>query len=166
MASPRHNIALLLSWLSLIVSALAATDSPKPGAAPTESQPLDFLGQKPPGTIPKRFAPEVISLKGAVHGSIAFSPDGSEIYWTLFPPEYRDTPPMIMYVKETDGGWTSPDTAGFCDENGAGEISISPSGDRLYFSSRRPLPQNWGYQLQHGTREWGGRQDLVRGEVR
>jgi hypothetical protein len=155
MTSPHRSIALSLSWLLLIVSALAATNDSKTDRASAENPPLDFLGQKPPGTAPERFAPEVISMEGAVHGSIAFFPDGSEIYWTLFPPDYQDTPPMIMYVKKTDGGWTSPDTAGFCDENGAAEISISPAGDRLYFASRRPPPETWGAPAEPGSREWG-----------
>jgi len=60
-----------------------------------------------------------------------------------------------MCVKRSGNGWTAPSVVPFSDVNGAGEISISPSGDRLYYSSRRPLPQSWGYQLQRGTREWG-----------
>ncbi len=114
-----------------------------------------YLGESPPGTVPKPFAAHVIHLDDSVHGSIAFHPDGTEIYWTLYPSTSTADPPMIMFVKEVEGVWTSPEKAPFCDEHGAGEISITPSGDRLYFSSRRPLPPAWGEQLRPGTREWG-----------
>lgn len=123
-------------------------------SAEAKSGGVDFLGQVRPGTIPEQFAPDVIRLDGAIHGSIAFRPDGSEIYWTLHPSDYIEKPSQIMYVRKTDDGWTSPAVAPFCDENGAGEISISPAGDRLYFTSRRPLPEAWGPPPQPGSREW------------
>jgi hypothetical protein len=61
---------------------------------------------------------------------------------------------MIMCVKKDGGEWTAPLVAPFCDSHGAGEISISPSGDRLYFASRR-WPPNWGTPPSPGSREWG-----------
>ena len=124
-------------------------------AAPAGNLVVDYLGQAPPGTTPERFAPGIISMAGAIHGSIAFNRDASEIYWTLQPSDFLENPPRIMCVRKTDRGWTEPAAVPICDENGAGEISISPSGDRLFFSSRRPLPRDWGYQPQRGSREWG-----------
>jgi hypothetical protein len=113
-----------------------------------------YFGETPPDATPKRFAPEIVRLDGAIHGSIAFSPDGSEIYWTLFPPSADDGPPKLMYVKEVGGKWLSPQVAPFCDEYGATEISISPDGRRLYYGSRRPWPDEGRRQPRPGSREW------------
>jgi hypothetical protein len=44
------------------------------------STPTFYLSQPPPTRNPQVFAPDVVKLYGAIHGSIAFMPDGSEIY--------------------------------------------------------------------------------------
>jgi len=143
--------ALMVGLFALVIPSLESNDQ----SVQADNRPGFFLGQTPPGTTPVRFAPDLIALDGAIHGSIAFYPDGSEIYWTLYSSDTPDDPPMIMFVRMTEGVWSEPSIAPFCDEHGAGEISITPSGDRLYFSSRRPLPAEWGQRLQPGTREWG-----------
>ena len=112
-----------------------------------------YLGQKPPGAKPEMFAPEIIFTKNAIHGSIAFYPDGTEIYWTLYPPTYAIKDPPIMYTKQIDERWTLPQAVEFCEKYGALEISISPDGQKMYFESRRPVPDSWGKQPKKGTRE-------------
>lgn len=148
-----------LLWASTLllttVSTWAPTNQLASGSLTDNSDNTDYLGQILPGTVPDRFASDVIRSDGAIHGSIAFSPDASEIYWTLWASDFLDNPPRIMCVKRTEGGWSQPAAVSVCDNYGAGEISISPTGDRVSFSSRRPLPPNWGYQLQPQTREWG-----------
>lgn len=148
----KTNLLILLFGIVLLILPEGELASDPP---PKEDGPIDYLGQLPPGQVPERFAPGIIRLAGAIHGSIAFSPDASEIYWTLWNSNSLNNPPKILYVKRSDSGWTEPAAVFANDAHGAGEISISPSGDRLYFSSRRPLPPDWGYQLQRGTREWG-----------
>lgn len=154
----RALLGLLLASAVLLHAAVAPAKRKTPADAESSASNVPvhpYLGESPPGTVPKPFAPHVIHLKDSIHGSIAFYPDGTEIYWTLYSHDSAADPPMIMFVKEVEGIWTSPKTVPFCDEHGAGEISISPSGDRLYFGSRRPLPPSWGEQLRPGTREWG-----------
>jgi hypothetical protein len=153
-AKCRLSVSLCVVIIGM-AGVLASIDEPVFGLPPAQGSHIDYLGQTPPDTIPKPFAPDVIRLDGAIHGSIAFSPDASEIYWTHWASDFLDNPPFIMYVKRTDTGWTNPARVSICDESGAGEISISPSGHRLYFSSRRALPADWGFQLEPGTREWG-----------
>lgn len=150
---PRTAISLLFVLIAAYMSVLA--DDLEIKAELAENQHIDYLGQAPPGITPEKFAPDIISLEGAIHGSIAFYPDGLEIYWTLCLPSFPKTVPMVMYVKKIENTWTAPSMTLFSDENGAAEISISPSRDRLYFASRRPLPRDWEYQLEPGTREWG-----------
>jgi 7,8-dihydropterin-6-yl-methyl-4-(beta-D-ribofuranosyl)aminobenzene 5'-phosphate synthase len=43
-----------------------------------------YLGQEPPGATPKAFAPGVISTSNLEHSAPAFSPDGREVYWSLW----------------------------------------------------------------------------------
>jgi hypothetical protein len=43
-----------------------------------------YLGQKPPGTTPERFAPEIIPDHFFPHSRLIISPDGKRIYWTAF----------------------------------------------------------------------------------
>ena len=134
-----------------------------------------YLDQTPPGRTPEPFAPGIIAAEGAAHGSIAFSPDGTEIYWVL----QKGTPgerPAVMMVKREGGKWQSPRKVEAIGPHGAGEIHISPGGDRLYFVSARPWPEDWGRQPRPGTREaqkvwylerqgdaWGAAQALPQG---
>jgi hypothetical protein len=106
-----------------------------------------YLGQKPPGTLPEPFAPRIIVSENAVHGCIAFYPDGKEIYWIFHPPDYGRNPPVIHFIRQVDGIWTKPGILEFSSEYGAITISISPDGTKLFFTSKRPWPASWGKQL-------------------
>ena len=109
---------------------------------PTLSGP--YLGQKPPGEFPVAFAPSIVSLAGALHGCIAFTPDGKEVYWIFLPSDDGQRPPAVNYVKLVDGRWTKPGILEFSREYGPGSLNVSPDGTKLYFSSRRPWPESWG----------------------
>ena len=111
-----------------------------------------YLNQLPPGRVPQAFAPGILSLEGAVHGSIAFSPDGTEIYWVLQKGTPAERPNLMVSILK-DGVWQSPESVEAVKPYGASEIHISPDGDRLYFVSARPWPQEWGRQPLAGTRE-------------
>ena len=105
-----------------------------------------YLGQTPPGVLPEAFAPSIIFFEKAVHGSIAFSPDGKEIYWIFHPATYGLSAPPIHFVKEVDGRWTEPAVLEFSKDHGAVNISISPDGTKLFFNSKRPWPESRGRQ--------------------
>ena len=51
-----------------------------------------YLGQKPPSRTPELFAPHIIST-GNQHGSVYFSPDGLEVYFSQMFPQ----PSLIMH---------------------------------------------------------------------
>ena len=118
-----------------------------------EDQPSDFpvikglyLGQEPPGELPQVFAPSIIFSENAIHGQIAFHPNGKEIYWIFHSPTYALNPPRINCIKQIDGYWTKPWIVPFSKRYGAINISISPDGKKLYFNSNRPWPSSWGKQ--------------------
>jgi len=105
-----------------------------------------YLGQKAPGELPEAFAPSIIFSENAVHGQIAFYPDGKEIYWIFHPATYGQNPPTINFIKRVDGQWTKPGILEFSKEYGAISICISPDGTKLFFNSKRLWPDSWGQQ--------------------
>jgi ankyrin repeat protein len=94
-----------------------------------------WLGQTEPGDSPERFALGIVSGHGfnSEHSPAAFSPDGTEVYWT------RAFRGPILLSRLEDGRWTRPRPAPFVSEYGEGEPIFSPDGERLYFLSMRPL---------------------------
>jgi len=93
-----------------------------------------YLGQVPPDGEPELFAPDIVS--GAVdddnHGSIAFMPDGKEIYWNM-----RG---KIWMTKLLNDKWTEPGIASFCN-NGFYMYDnpfITPDGQKMFFTSTQP----------------------------
>jgi Tol biopolymer transport system component len=98
-----------------------------------------YLGQKSSGMKPEIFAPGVISKAGFhLHSSLAFSPDGSEIYFTKFisEPEVQGT---IYFMKQEGNRWTEPRKAFFSGIYNDDSALFTPDGKRLYFSSNRPF---------------------------
>ena len=97
-----------------------------------------YLGQKPPGMTPEIFAPGIISNAGFhLHSSLAFSPDGREIYFTKFisEPEVQGT---IYFMRQEGNRWTVPRKAFFSGVYNDDSAVFTPDGKRLYFSSNRP----------------------------
>jgi ankyrin repeat protein len=91
-----------------------------------------YVGQTP-GDELQMFAPGIINDQD--HGTIAFSPDGQEVYWP--------TGKAIKMMKVRDGRWTEPAYAPF---SGPRDIDfyddvpyVTPDNKRLFFMSKRPL---------------------------
>jgi hypothetical protein len=112
-----------------------------------------YLGQEPPGELPEAFAPSIIFDENAIHGNIAFSPDGKEIYWVFHPPTYGQNPPPIQFIRLVNSQWTRPGILGFSEEYGVMNISMAPDGKKLFFTSKRPWPSSWGHQPAGNTLE-------------
>jgi hypothetical protein len=93
-----------------------------------------YLGQKPPGREPALFAPGIISRDDYFeHSAALFTPDGKEVYWTAKANDRRDY--KIYSMKMTDGKWSRPEVAAFCQENKYYQsLFLSPDGQRLYFT--------------------------------
>jgi len=111
----------------LLVSLGANTD---PQKFPMITGP--YLGQTPPDTIPKQFAPGIVY---ASHSTVSVSPDEKELYW--------GNGYSILYSKIQDGQWTKPDYVPFSGENERMFYDdvpfVTPDNRRLFFTSQRPV---------------------------
>lgn len=102
-----------------------------------------YLGQNPPGLKPVIFAPGIISLPDRNESHPTFSPDGNQFFFAVPNDNWRKV--KIMYMKNTNGHWTTPDTIYFEDlfhdprgKYKYGEPFFSPDGKKLFFQSTRP----------------------------
>lgn len=108
-----------------------------------------YLGQNQPDSKPLIFAVGIISSIWGLHSSLAFSPDGNEVYWApmIEIPGEAYSRGGIWYMKRVNNRWTAPEPAPFSAtyDGNDGESFFSPDGKRLYFNSDRPNPlQNNG----------------------
>jgi Tol biopolymer transport system component len=115
----------------LFASQLIAQPGPREatGSMPTTA----YLGQKPPGEKPERFAPAILAANGFL-GRLAFSPDGCECFFTVGDATYSTM--RLFLTRSVNGVWTpqvrAPFTEGF---EKAGEPFFSPDGNKLYFTA-------------------------------
>ncbi|MEL6537406.1 MAG: hypothetical protein AAFQ98_18440, partial [Bacteroidota bacterium] len=123
-----HRITLLLGLFIALMAACEVT-------SPVDSFPsFPTLGHHP--TTPEVFAPYHIST-AQVQRDLAVSPDSSLVLYTLATPDRSFT--VIMEVRRTQEGWTSPQIASFSGKYTDLEPAFSPNGKWLYFSSNRPI---------------------------
>jgi ankyrin repeat protein len=102
----------------------------------------DYLGQKPPGRDPEAFAPDIVGGAFSLAGTIVFSPDGSEAYWSEMVPSPKPGfgAGRTMVSRRVNGRWTYPEVA-MVGSNAMGVMPvISADGKRVYDTSLRALP--------------------------
>ncbi len=106
-----------------------------------------YLGQEPPGLEPVLFAPGVVSTDTA-EWSTAFTPDGLEVFFGLF----AEGSTYILHMKSDRGRWTEPAVASFSGKYPDYDLTMSPNGNRVYFTSLRP-ESGAGPQIENTARE-------------
>jgi hypothetical protein len=91
-----------------------------------------YLGQQPPGDVPKVFAPGVLSTHLHEY-SIAISPDGREIYFSR-------SGQGTLISRWGEAGWTAPRVLPlFGDSLECEEASVAPGGKQIFFNARGGL---------------------------
>jgi ankyrin repeat protein len=123
-----------------------------------------YMGQTPPpaGAPPAPFALDIVSTHRFQHGTIAFSPDGTEAYWSteLALPDSGYSYGMMVFSHVVEGRWTEPEPAPFSRIGWSDDVPIfAPDGERLYFLSVRPTGAEEGRQAEriwYVTREARG----------
>ena len=93
-----------------------------------------YLREIPPGIIPKKFAPGVISLDDRYEFGTGFSPDGREMFFGVA----GATGGEIRTSRYVDGQWTAPETILSHAEYAFADPFLSRDETRLYFISKRP----------------------------
>jgi len=118
----------LIRWLILSLTL--------PCTAADNTVPAPYMGQEPPGLVPKVFAPGIVSLPNRCDNGLCLSRDGRECYFTVRNAAW--TVYEVMVTCYENGQWTTPVRASFSDGQ-----SLSPSladDDRtLYFGRNRHI---------------------------
>ncbi|MFC1573041.1 ankyrin repeat domain-containing protein [Candidatus Eisenbacteria bacterium] len=99
-----------------------------------------YLGQAPPGDDASLFAPDIVARPWGEHGSITFSPDGTEAFWPNgeVPADSGYGFGTIWTSRVVNGHWTPPRIAPFANARGDDVPFFAPGGESLYFISDRP----------------------------
>ena len=100
-----------------------------------------YFNQSPPGNSAKQFAVGIVASNYIHHGSITFSLDGKEAYWAVL--DYgKKKSRVILGSKMEKGQWTIPKRASFSKTNVGDDVPfISPDGQKLFFTSWRPIEE-------------------------
>jgi hypothetical protein len=93
---------------------------------------IQFIASDTPGV----FAPGVVS-DGFANRDMSISPDGNDLFYTIH--WYLGLYSVIFHSQKINNRWTKPDTAWFSGKYNDMEPAFSPDGNRLFFSSNRPL---------------------------
>jgi pimeloyl-ACP methyl ester carboxylesterase len=128
-----NGLLLVFSFTTFFFVSMAASPD---RSAEMEIQ-VPYLGQTPPGTTPKVFAPDIVSTPAHEFGC-SFTPDGKEFYFTRRDPSRGLN--LIMVSRYIDGTWTKPTAVPFIENWEAFEPRVTPDGSRLYYTSNKPLP--------------------------
>ena len=105
-----------------------------------------YIGQKPPGGKPEMFALDIVSSNQFEHGSITFTPDAREAYWTssVRAADSGYATGFILTSRIENGRWTLPQLPEFSGIGLDDDIPVvAPDGKRLYFLSRRGPQGMW-----------------------
>jgi Tol biopolymer transport system component len=128
---PRVRPAALVSALLLSACQVPTDALPGPAAATAV--------RSTASDIPTIFAPDVIS-DGNEQWRITFTPDGKTAYFAESPEFFPFTRQSTIYVSTFEkGAWTEPVVAPFSGQYSDIDPFLSPNGQRLYFSSIRPV---------------------------
>ena len=109
-----------------------------------------YLGQKPPGHKAIKFNDGV--LVGDKHSfNVSFSPDDRELFFSYYKgtPERPHPEYEIKYFKRVNDDWFGPETAFFSGKYSDVDITFSPDGKYLFFSSDRPHPESAGLDIYY-----------------
>ncbi len=85
---------------------------------------------------PKMVGPGIIST-GQFEGHASVTPKMDELYFAIYTNDHAYS--TIAYSVKENGDWGKPEIASFSGQYSDGSPALSPDGNKLYFSSRRPI---------------------------
>ncbi len=125
-----HNVIFILFSFSIMFSSCYGQK-----ITPKLSGP--YLGQKPPGMIAELFAPGFFSTDANEFNAV-FTPEGDAVYFTSEGEQGQD----IMVIEKKNGIWQERKPATFSDSYRDVDPFITHDGNKLFFSSNRPVEGN------------------------
>jgi len=111
----------------------------RPTVFPSTAPRGKYLGQEPPALTPKVFAKGIVSTHKKELNA-AFSPEGSELFFSMHLIHSPKRRYVIMHMKQVNGLWTKPQVAPFSGKYSDVDPSFSPDGKKIFFASDRPVP--------------------------
>ena len=117
-----------------------------------------YLGQKPPGLKAVKFNNGVL-VGDKRSFNVSFSPDGKELFFSHSKgtPERPHPEYEVRYFKQVDGSWHGPEVAFFSGKYSDVDVTFSPDGKKLFFTSDRPHPKSADmdiYYLEKKGKKW------------
>ncbi len=142
MRASSKSAASFRGMAGLLIAAVWASGHalflPRPGTraeAPGREAPPEvesWFGQIPPGPMPVEFGPDILTAGKPPHGQLAFSPDGTGVFWSAF----QEGPGQTIFHSAFDGkAFGRPEIAPFAAASGNGGPAFSADGKRLFFSA-------------------------------
>src|SRR5262245_51683332 len=101
----------------------------------SQTSTVDYFKQVLPGDAPKIFAPGTIS-NGFANRDFTISPTGDEFFFTV---QQSNLVSVVMNSIKRNGKWSEPAVALFSGIYNDLEASFTADGNRIFFSSNRPL---------------------------
>jgi len=89
---------------------------------------------------PDLFGAQLATDNDNRHSALTFSPDGTEVFYSVYVNGRH--PQKILFSKQHNGVWGEPSVAAFSGTYKDGGPLFSHDGERIYFYSKRPLPQS------------------------
>ncbi len=151
--------------LAVAVAMTISCHPPRGAILPDEGRTIipggRYLGMQPPGEEPVLFAPGMVST-GLDQRDTALTPDGTELYWTL----WGGGRGAIVRMREVGAAWSGPEIAPFSGTTSDLEPFITQDGRHLFFASKRPLDpggdeKDWDlWVMDRQGDAWGEPQNL------
>ena len=135
------TLSCIRHWtLTALTGAVALSACQSPIEAPVAAEAfVPFAARSAAGAAPEIFAEHVIS-DGNEQWRITFTPDGKTAYFAESPQFFPFTRQATIYTSTfADGAWSTPVVASFSGVYSDIDPFLSPDGQRLYFSSIRPV---------------------------
>lgn len=95
-----------------------------------------YMGQEPPGMVPKVFAPGVICLDNRYEQNATFTPDGNEFCFAVTNSGWSTC--SAWHTKREEGQWLQASPADFVGSGDEWCPYFAPDGEGFYFVSTRP----------------------------
>ena len=124
--------AFIITHLAVVFGSFSQTQ-----AEPSPVFEGPYFGQAPPGRIPQRFAPGVLSTSG-YDITPTFSPALDEVFFGRRPTE-KGSDNKVYYSTTVNGRWQEPALAPFSSGGMEYEAQFSVDGNALYFNRERMM---------------------------